>query len=338
MSLIRWLKISESLARKGHQVDIAWTVDADDSPEQLESNLRRLPLDQVVWSDYDVVKTLFHIGFETLEERGGADHPFIISKLGSVVGPEDRSGVFFYGNERAGLYATQVKIDSKSRYVTLLTEESKSLWSECFPDSENVLIVPGAADRELPTEEGDPFPALDGARCLYAGNIYDSWYQAEAHRVLVDKLNGLGQRLLDQGVRMYFLGHGDTKALDSSLVTSLGAVTYDKSWDYLRHAHAGIVLAFGENANVNESTKIYHYLRVGLPCVCEQGFPNEGLIEQAQLGYVAPNGNLDALADLVVRATQSQWRTERAVALIREEHSWDRRVEVYDRLIASAER
>src|SRR5687767_5907895 len=107
MSNIRWLKISEALSRLGHQVDIATAEDRSwwrkRIPISMGPNLRRVALSSVRWNDYDVVKTVFHTGFETLESFGGANHPFIISKLGSVVGPRDLNGVYFYGDIRKQL-------------------------------------------------------------------------------------------------------------------------------------------------------------------------------------------------------------------------------------------
>ena len=94
----------------------------------LGHNLRRVPLGSVRWAEYDVVKTLFHSGFETLERYGGASHPFIISKLGSVVGGGDQPGCYFYGRYRSQLFATQQRIARTSRYVTVLTRESEARW------------------------------------------------------------------------------------------------------------------------------------------------------------------------------------------------------------------
>src|SRR5512145_135645 len=98
MANIRWHMISAALARRGHQVDLAtaeykWRLRRP--IVAMDERLRRVPLSRVRWSDYDVVKTLFHRGFETLERFGGARHPFIISKLGSVVGAADRPGIYF---------------------------------------------------------------------------------------------------------------------------------------------------------------------------------------------------------------------------------------------------
>ncbi|MGH7799591.1 MAG: hypothetical protein ACREOW_03055, partial [Thermodesulfobacteriota bacterium] len=91
MSYISWYKISEALARLGHQVDIAtnefsrWSFWRRKSPILMGQNLRRVPLSKVRWSGYDVVKTLYGEGFDNLEMYGGIDHPFIISRFGTVV-------------------------------------------------------------------------------------------------------------------------------------------------------------------------------------------------------------------------------------------------------------
>ena len=131
ISKIRWQKISEALARLGHQVDIATNEPRwkdDPAPVIMAERLRRIPLQDVVWHEYDVVKTLFHLGFETLRSYGGTRHPFIISKLGSVVGSEDMPGIYFYGQIRKRLYDTQVAINRTSRYITVLSPAARDLW------------------------------------------------------------------------------------------------------------------------------------------------------------------------------------------------------------------
>src|SRR5262245_40491951 len=184
MSHIRWLKIAENLANCGHQVDIATMENIPlESPIQMGPNLRRISLSNVQWSDYDVVKTLFHRGFETLEAMGGTDHPFIISKLGSVVGPEDRDGIYFYGDIGANLFSIQVKIQKTSRYITLLTPPAIDMLRQLFESNGNLLLVPGAADTRIPEYVGDPFPEKNGTRCLFAGNVYTLDRQPEANQV-----------------------------------------------------------------------------------------------------------------------------------------------------------
>lgn len=334
MAYIRWFKISENLARLGHQVDVAVTDVASKWPRTIERfgqrNLNCVALSDVDWSRYDVVKTLFHSGFNTLAAHGGADHPFIISKLGSVVGPRDMDGIYFYGEMRKQLFATQQKIHRASRYVTVLTQQAKSLWQECFGETDNVLVVPGGVDETIPPANGDPYPA-DGYehRILFAGNVYNKDRQPEANRVLVDKLNRLGRELTRRGARLYMLGVGDVSALDRKHVTYLGSVEYDRSWDYFHHADVGVVVAAGSFNHNNESTKIYHYLRAGVPVVSESGFPNDDVVTSSGLGFLVGDQDMELLAAKAVEAATRDWDRERAVRYVLDNHTWEKRVATY---------
>ncbi len=336
MSNIRWWKISSALARLGHQVDIAtneWHWFLNKTPKVLAPGLRKVSLRHVRWRDYDVVKTLFHLGFETLVKHGGSNHPFIISKLGSVVGSEDLPGIFFHGANRERMYETQRAIARTSRYVTLLSEAAIALWRESFGPRDNLLLLPGAVDAEIPPPGPDPYPRSDMPRCIFSGNIYFRGTQPEANAVIVAKLNDLGRKLIERGVRLYLLGTGEVRDLDRSVVTYLGSCDYARSWDYLHHAQVGIVVTGGGKMHNNESTKIYHYLRAGLPAVVEAGFPNDHLVTESGLGFLVPNQDMTELADKVRVALSSRWDRERGVNYILRNHTWDARAAVYDQLI-----
>src|SRR5262249_15688573 len=75
MSEIRFVRMAEALARRGHEVDLV--LDRAPAPRALARNLREVPYRSVRWADYDVIKTFFHAGFSSLVAEGGADHPFI---------------------------------------------------------------------------------------------------------------------------------------------------------------------------------------------------------------------------------------------------------------------
>ena len=331
MSGIRWLKISEALARAGHRVEMAIRGNAAPLPPQ--PNLRRVELEHVKWNDYDVVKTLFHHGFDVLEKYGGATHPFIISKLGSVVGARDMNGIFFYGRTRSKLFATQNKIARASKYVTVLSPQARALWHLSHGGDEKVLLVPGAVDAEIPPPTRDPYPQDRAPRALFAGNIYDQHSQPHANRVLVRKLNALGKHLSARGIRLYMLGVGDVSRLENKYVTYLGAVHYEASWDYIHFANVGIVVSAGTFMHNNESTKIYHYLRAGLPVVSEAGFPNDHVVRRANLGFVVENGNIPNMAEHVERAVHASWNREHAIQYILAQHTWDKRVETYEQIL-----
>jgi hypothetical protein len=339
MAYIRWFKISEQLAALGHDVDLAVPDRAIDWPATQQyaaaAGMRCVALSRIDWRDYDAVKTVFHRGFDTLAEFGGDRHPFIISKLGSVVGPRDMEGIYFYGEIRERLYATQERIRRASRYVTVLSPQARALWEECFGDAGNTLLVPGAVDATVPAAVKDPYPADGVKRVLFAGNIYTPRTQPEANVVLVDKLNRLGELLSRGGARLYMLGSGDLSRLDSRYVSTLGAVEYAQTWDYFHHADVGVVVAAGPFHHNNESTKIYHYLRAGLPVVSEAGFPNDHVVTESRLGFVVESDNMEALATRVLEAARCRWDRDCAIRYILDHHTWQKRVLTYAPLLAN---
>lgn len=340
MSYIRWFEISRALAACGHEVDLA-TAEFKWRPRRptvnLGENLRRVPLSRVDWSRYDVVKTLFHRGFEVLRKRGGADHPFIISKLGSVVGPVDMDGIYFYGERRARLYATQERIARRSRFVTLLTEPGRALWRDMFGSGQAVVLVPGAVRRDIPAPAEDPYPADGRPRAVFAGNFYTTdarRSQPEAGRTLVDRLNALGRAATARGIRLYVVGPGEAAFLDREHVTYLGVVDYEASWAYLQHADVGVLVSAGTFMHNNESTKIYHYLRAGLPFVAERGFPNDDVAARSGLALHVDPGDTEGMADALADAIGREWDRERGVDTVLAAHTWAHRAAVYDRLLA----
>jgi glycosyltransferase involved in cell wall biosynthesis len=227
----------------------------------------------------------------------------------------------------------QERIHAASRYVTLLSPGAEALWAELFGPRDNVLLVPGAADRELPPLGPDPFPPAAKRRILFAGNIYSPQSQPEAHAALVAKLNRLGRLLDDRGCRLTVIGAGDVRGLDARRLDHRGAVPHDEAWSWIRHAHVGVVVTAGPFMHNNESTKIYHYLRAGLPVVSESGFPNDGVVRESGLGYVVESGDLEGMATRIEEAVNRAWDREPAVRYILAHHTWDRRVEIYDRLL-----
>lgn len=335
MAHIRWLKISQALARQGHSVDMASAelrLRLSGRPIAMETNVRRVPLSRVRWEEYDVVKTLFHQGFETLSRWGGESHPFIIAKLGSVVGPEDREGIYFYGRQRAEMFEVQRAIHRRARYITLLSPPARTLWEETIGSHPGFLLVPGAVDRDLPPPGPDPYPRIDGFRFVFSGNLYN--VQNEATRVLSDKLNALGQQLAPYG-RLFVVGTGDTSGLDRRVVTHLGSVAYDASWDYLYHAQVGIVVSAGPFMHNNESTKIYHYLRAGLPVVSESGFPNDHVVRESGLGHVVPSGDMAQMTAQVLDAARRRWDREHGVRYVLAHHTWEARANVYRKVLSA---
>jgi glycosyltransferase involved in cell wall biosynthesis len=244
-------------------------------------------------------------------------------------------GIYFYGDRREWMYAMQVKIDKTSKYITVLSQPARELWESCFGPKDNILLVPGAVERDIPPASRDPFPRDGKPRCIFAGNVYDHHSQPEANRVLIQKLSALGKLLAQRGIRLFMIGPGDVSKLDPGGVTHLGVIAYGETWDYFHFAQVGVVVAAGASMHNNESSKIYYYLRAGLPIVSEKGFPNDYVIAESKLGFCVENGDLELMADKIEEAVHSEWDRDFAIRYVLENHTWERRAAVYDKLIRS---
>jgi len=329
MSWIRFFRMAEALARRGHEVDIV--LNRLQSPRQRGTRLREVPFPSVRWDEYDVVKTFFHAGFESLLAEGGGDHPFIVSKLGSVVGREQTPGVHFHGAVRQGLFDTQRKIARRSRFVTVLTNESAALWRKEHGETTPLLHVPTGVDASIPAPGPNPYAArgIDRPVALFAGNLYSREQQPEVNLLWQDRLNRVGRLLKQRGITLVAIGSGETDHLDPDAVVHLGRIDASDYWNWQRHAKVGLVLAQGPVQD-NESSKIYYYLRTGLPVVCERGVPNAWLVEQTHHGAVVEYGDSVRIADAAAALAKSAPELNGLIRHVIENHSWDARASKYD--------
>ena len=135
-----------------------------------------------------------------------------------------------------------------------------------------------------------------------------------------------------KGIRLCLIGTGNAEGLDEKNVTYLGAVEYDRIWDYHYFANAAIVLGQGRVQH-NESSKIYYYLRTGLPVVSESSIPNNYLIVDADLGFIANYGDDHQMTEMVEGAINRKWDREHAMRYILENHTWTRRGRIYGEVI-----
>lgn len=329
MAGIRFVRMAEALARRGHEVDIV----TNRLPEvrMVAPHLREIPLRLTRWENYHVVKTFFHRGFETLLATGGGEHPFIISKLGSVVGREQTPGVHFYGAVREQLYAVQSEIARRSKVVTVLTNRSAALWWNEHGTEGALFQVPTGVDAEIPAPAVNPYRRLGiaGPVALFAGNIYSRTQQAEINELWQSRLNQLGRALKRRGISLVAMGSGVTDRLDPAAVLHLGEIDADEYWNWQHHAQVGIVFAQGPVQD-NESSKIYYYLRTGLPVICEDSVPNLAIIEETRCGAIVPYGDIEAMADAAIAQLSTRHDVGAIARYMIENHSWDARAALYD--------
>ena len=332
MDTIRWLRVSERLADRGFSVDMV--VDAPVPLAAPRLGLRYVLPAGVDWSRYHVVKTLYPGGFQTLLETGGGTHPCIVARVGAVVGPTDETpGVYFFGEERRALWEAHQAMRERARAVTLLTDASRLLWNAHTRTPLPVLMVPTGVDREIRLPGPNPFAGSPKHNAVYVGNLYTR-HQRELNLCWQERLNALGARLLARGVRLHFVGPGRTDRLDPGVVTDVGPIPHDAVWDYQHHADVGVVLARGAVQH-DEASKLYYYLRAGLPAVSETPVPNNHLITESGAGLIAPYGDDDVMAEMIEAVARRPRDPRAAQAYVVAHHTWDRRVDVYERWLAA---
>lgn len=329
MAFIRWLRLSQQFAALGATSDII--VNHRCGEVGLGSGIRMVPFSRVRWDEYDVVKTLYQRGFDTLERHGGADHPFIVSSLATVVGCEDgRPGVQVVPEDRGGLWRIQQKIAARSRLVSVRTPGNKDLWNTEFPAREPPLLVPTGVDEIIPEARANPYRGIDGPVALYTGNLART-VPGQLNARWADRLERVGRLLRARGIVLCFVGPRANIRLDPAAVLDLGAVTNDAIWDYTRFAAVGIALAEGPT-QLNESSKLYYYLRAGLPVVSEDPIPNNDLLETSGLGIRVAYDDAVEMAEAVEAAVYTDWPRAAGIALVLEKHTWKHRARSYREL------
>ncbi len=336
MNLISFLRLSEAFQRRGHEVDIVVNGSAATLP--LDARVGRVSPARVRWDDYDMVKTFLHSGFAALTAWNGDSHPFIVSTLGSVVGSSDAEGCYFYGPIREQLFAVQQNVAARSKYVSLLTKPNADLYRSMHGDKGNLLHIPTGVDAEVPAPGRNPYSARGIKRpvAIYAGNLYNRDSQPEVNVFWQDRLNTLGRALLDLGVQLVVMGPGQTDRLDPSVVMHVGLIDVREFWNWQWHANVGIVLAQGPIQD-NESSKIYYYLRTGLPVACEAPVPNAGLILETGHGTVVEyRPDLHKLAEAAALLASRPTTPNGLIPYMIAEHSWDTRAAAYARAFEAA--
>jgi len=316
MDTIRWLELSRALARKGYDVEMV-TEEGEDT--ELSERLRVRHIDRACWDTYDVVKTTHHTDVFTVPE-----HPFLVCRIGRVVDEVHPRRVYRHREE---LSRAQDLIAQRAKWVSLMSEENLRRWQERYPVGPPGIVVPNGCPIRIPEAGPSPYER-NGRRALYLGSLTSSRF--------VQVLNALGRALKVRSVEVHHVGrnqldlYGETdEQLDPVVVVSHGAVPEPQSWNYLFHADVGLMIARGIQVFDNEISKVYYYLRAGVPTVSEEFISTNSLIEETGWGEVVTYGDVSAMADAVVRwldAPHSQ-RSEIGQQ-VAQRHSWHSRAEI----------
>lgn len=275
---------------------------------------------------YDLVKTCYHQGVLLAGDFQGP----LVARLVRVV---DQRRPARDGRQRERLLLAQRIASQRAQALAFNNRENQQRWRRLHGARVPSLLTPTGCPERLPPLGPDPFEP-DLPSVVYAGSL--------ASPRQVDLLNRLAQGLRGQA-RVHLVGrnksalYGRERRL-SHLVREHGEKPPAQVWDYLRWAAAGLALAVGPEPFDNDSSKVTHYLRAGLPLACEAPILQGRLATDLGLGLVRPYRDAAGLAEAlreILRRPPGPGRRRAAAFHMARHHGWPRVARTYAELFAS---
>ena len=319
IDLVRLRAISLGLIRKGVEAEIIAPVQTEGTIEGVIP-VRKLDVLNSP-NQYDLVKTCYHDSIMLIRGYQGP----VISRIVRVVDqklPERDDAA------REKLLHCQEMIKKRAVALVLNNKENEDRWRDLYGDEPQIILVPTGCPAEIPKPHRNPFQPGEQA-ILFLGSV--------ASPRMVRMLNEAARNIADFG-RIHLIGlnkagmyGGDEDCRLDPIIVDHGELSEAAIWDYIQHARIGLALATGPYPFDNDVSKIFNYLRGGLPVLSEEQIVNNYLIRQTGLGRIF---RFDDMNDLTVQAKaliMGPVPTDKRVVMrfMAEEHSWDKRVETY---------
>lgn len=312
MDLIRWHSIAGALATMGHSVSLLGDVHQSGATRD---NIHYAPLSGLATGEYDVIFVQTPSVIPMVPE-----HPFIVCRVGRVASEDAPSRV---GESlRHQMIGFQQEVAQRCRLVVVTTEENKERWVRFHGNQVACYVLPNGCPELIPAPP--PRPLLDEQRSVvYFGSISCERF--------VRRLNTVAPLLQSRGMQLFYAGRDADEpyksgedSLDLQHITTLGCFDHDEIWDYLQSAAVGIAFATGTELFDSEISKLYAYLRAGLPVVAESGIANQHLVEETGWGAVTEYGNASEMAT-AVEHWRDAGRNAAVAAYMASTQSWSQR-------------
>ncbi len=313
IDLIRMRQMSAGLRRRGMDVEILAPVACEGALEN------GIPVRH--WSAlteagrYDLVKTCYHFSVGQAEAFSGP----MISRIVRVV---DKTYPERDAPCRAELLRAQEIIAGKASAVILNNAENAERWGKFYGHDVPVVLVPTGCPSVIPPAGRNPFAA--GERVvIFLGSV--------ASQGMLDMLNAAAGKLAGWAV-IHLIG-ADKSALYgiggklSTKIIQHGELPEPLIWDYLRNADMGLALATGPHLFDNDISKIYNYLRAGLPVLAEDRIITNHLISETGHGKIFRFGDGTDLAATCLEMLDTDYKARSAEVMdhMIRLHSWDER-------------
>ncbi|MGE4618804.1 MAG: glycosyltransferase [Planctomycetota bacterium] len=318
MDLIRWTQMGTHLQALGHEVHLV-----TNRPDGVES-LAGLPVidsQQADWDGYYAIKGSYQHSVPLLP-----DHPRLIVRMCRVALPDEPDRDL---SRRDAILDHQAWIADHARFVAVNDSLNAERWKNFYGERQQVLIVPTGCPSSIPESNQNPFPS-ESKIVLFCGSV-------TAIR-MVPFLNQVARNLADRDAnfQVHILGRNrlhlysdSPPQFDPQVIHLHEAVSQEVAWQYLRHADVGVAISPSENQFESELSKIYYYLRAGLPTVCETSALNGNLVTETGHGYVVDHDDPEQFAAAILRAAEFPNQHQPTMEQMAKEHSWKNRASTY---------
>jgi glycosyltransferase involved in cell wall biosynthesis len=321
IDLIRLKAISKGLINRGMETEILAPVEKDSSIDGIVP-VRRLSF--LKYGSYDLVKTCYHFSIDLIHGHEGP----VVSRIVRVVDdrlPERDEAM------REHLLRCQTKIRERASCVIVNNAENEKRWYMLYGPVPPVMCVPTGCPSVIPLPEKNPFDP-DEKVVLFLGSL--------AAPRMIPIINDIARRL-DGIAKVHFIGsdksylYGKNRedAL-SHLIIQHGVLPEDRIWNYIFYANIGLAIATGPYPFDNDMSKIFSYLRGGLPVLSEEPIINNMLISETGFGLTFQYDNMEDLTEKVMLLLRNPPLEKRRTVMdfMAYEHSWEHRVDAYVKL------
>jgi glycosyltransferase involved in cell wall biosynthesis len=320
IDLVRLRALATGLTGQGIPVEIVAPVEEDG---RIEPMIPVRPLSVLSRPGYyDLVKTSYHFSVPLVEEYQGP----LVSRIVRVVDQRlpERDDLW-----RHELLGCQDLIRRRARVLVLNNRENRERWRRLYGPKPPIVIIPNGCTDTLPAIGTNPYDK-DERVILFLGSV--------AAVRMVTMLNKAAHRLAGKA-RVHFVGlnkaaiyGGDRNSAIDTRVVNHGAIPEEGTWSYIRYAQAGLALATGPHPFDNDISKIFSYLRGGLPVISEEPILQNALVKRFGFGKTFAYNDLDDLVSkwlALLENPPEQAEKEAVMRFMARKHSWSRRVDKY---------
>jgi glycosyltransferase involved in cell wall biosynthesis len=322
IDLVRLRAMAFGLNKRGVNVDIIAPVSEPSLMDGVIPVLAPSALSKT--GRYDAVKTCYHFSIKLIGDYSGP----VVSRIVRVV---DGQLPVRDALRREELLQCQDMIFRRASLLVLNNRVNEERWRRLYGDSPPITLIPTGCSRDIPPIRFNPYSSGEKVM-LFLGSV--------ASTRMVRLLNDAAQSLQGR-CAVHMVGANKTRLYGGNEYDRLcpeivqhGEMREEEIWDFIRCAHIGLALATGPDAFDNDLSKIYSYLRGGLPVLSEERVVNNSLVLESGLGAIFRFGDPLALASKAIALLDFQpiYNQESTMAWMSKEHSWDRRVEVLNNL------